>query len=103
MALDPATYVLPMHGRPFYNLHQRLQELILHHGERLALTLEAAKEPLTVVELLPIMFRRKLDFQQMQFAIGEALAHINHLVTRGDLWRIVEPGQPIRYRTRQAG
>jgi glyoxylase-like metal-dependent hydrolase (beta-lactamase superfamily II) len=98
-ALAPETFVMPMHGRPFYHLHARLDELIRHHGERLALTLDAAKDPITVVELLPIMFKRKLDFQQMQFAIGEALAHTNHLVTRGDLWRIVEPGQPIRYRT----
>jgi glyoxylase-like metal-dependent hydrolase (beta-lactamase superfamily II) len=96
--LDAETYVMPMHGRPFYNLHQRLDELIRHHGDRLAVTLDAAKEPITIVELLPIMFKRKLDFQQTQFAIGEALAHANHLVTRGDLRRIVEPGQPIRYR-----
>jgi glyoxylase-like metal-dependent hydrolase (beta-lactamase superfamily II) len=97
-ALDAETYVLPMHGRPFYNLHQRLDELVRHHGERLAVTLDAAREPITVAELLPVMFKRKLDFQQTQFAVGEALAHVNHLVTRGDLWRIVEPGQPIRYR-----
>ena len=98
-ALDPHTYVLPMHGRPFYRLHERLEELVRHHGERLALTIEACREPITVVELLPIMFKRKLDFQQMQFAIGEALAHVNHLVTLGDLDRIVEPGQPLRYQS----
>jgi glyoxylase-like metal-dependent hydrolase (beta-lactamase superfamily II) len=98
-ALDPVTYVLPMHGRPFYGLHERLEELVRHHGERLALTIEASRTPITVVELLPIMFKRKLDFQQMQFAIGEALAHVNHLVTLGDLQRIAEPGQPLRYQS----
>jgi hypothetical protein len=45
------------------------------------------------------MFKRKLDFQQTQFAIGEALAHLNHLVVLGDLERIVEPGQPLRFRS----
>lgn len=99
-ALDPETYVLPMHGRPFYRLHERLDELMRHHDERLAVTLEAAKEPITIVELLPILFKRELDFQQMQFAVGEAMAHANHLVTRGDLSRIAEPGKPILYRAR---
>jgi glyoxylase-like metal-dependent hydrolase (beta-lactamase superfamily II) len=98
-ALDAQTYVLPMHGRPFYRLHERLEELVRHHAERLALTVEACREPITVVELLPIMFKRKLDFQQTQFAIGEALAHVNHLVVLGDLDRIVEPGQPLRYQS----
>ena len=96
-ALDPETYVLPTHGRPFYRLHARLEELVRHHAERLALTVVACRTPITTVELLPIMFKRKLDFQQTQFAIGEALAHLNHLVVLGDLQRIAEPGQPLRY------
>lgn len=98
-ALDPETYVLPMHGRPFYRLHARLEELVRHHAERLALTVEACRTPITIVELLPIMFKRKLDFQQTQFAIGEALAHVNHLVVLGDLERIVEPRQPLRFQS----
>jgi glyoxylase-like metal-dependent hydrolase (beta-lactamase superfamily II) len=98
-ALDPETFVLPMHGRPFYRLHERLDELALHHDERLTLTAGACREPLTIVELLPIMFKRKLDFQQTQFAIGEALAHANHLVAQGRMERIAEPGQPLRFRT----
>jgi glyoxylase-like metal-dependent hydrolase (beta-lactamase superfamily II) len=98
-ALDPVAYVLPMHGRPFYGLHERLEELVRHHAERLALTVEACRTPITVIELLPIMFKRKLDFQQTQFAVGEALAHVNHLVVLGDLVRIAEPGQPLRYQS----
>ena len=34
MLLDAGTLVLPMHGRPFYRLHERLEELVRHHGER---------------------------------------------------------------------
>jgi glyoxylase-like metal-dependent hydrolase (beta-lactamase superfamily II) len=98
-ALDSGSFVLPMHGRPFYGLHARLEELIRHHAERLALTVDACRSPITVVELLPIMFKRKLDFQQTQFAIGEALAHVNHLVVLGDLNRIAEPGQPLRFQS----
>jgi glyoxylase-like metal-dependent hydrolase (beta-lactamase superfamily II) len=98
-ALDSSAYVLPMHGKPFYGLHERLEELVRHHAERLALTVEACRTPITVVELLPIMFKRKLDFQQTQFAVGEALAHVNHLVVLGDLARIAEPGQALRYQS----
>lgn len=97
--LHPESFVLPMHGRPFYRLHERLAELERHHDERLALTLSACWEPLTIVELMPIMFKRKLDLQQTQFAIGEALAHTNHLVTRGAMERIIEPNGLVRFRT----
>jgi glyoxylase-like metal-dependent hydrolase (beta-lactamase superfamily II) len=98
-ALDPETFVLPMHGKPFYRLHERLDELQRHHADRLQLTLDACREPTTIVELLPIMFKRKLDFQQTQFAVGEAMAHTNHLVTAGRMERIAVPGEPLRFRT----
>jgi len=102
-AIDPESLVLPMHGRPFYRLHERLDELIRHHDDRLGLTVKAAREPVTIVDLLPIMFKRKLDFQQTQFGVGEALAHVNHLVRRGALEKIAEPGQPSRYRATALG
>ena len=97
--LHPETLVLPMHGRAFRRLHMRLDQLVGHHADRLAVTLEACREPKTVVELLPVLFRRQLDFQQTQFAVGEAFAHTNHLVERGDLLRITAPNQPIRFQT----
>jgi glyoxylase-like metal-dependent hydrolase (beta-lactamase superfamily II) len=97
-AIAPEAFVLPMHGKPFYRLHDRLDEVARHHDERLDLTIEACREPLTVAQLLPIMFKRPLDLQQTQFAVGEALAHLNHLVTRGALTQIAEPGKPTLYR-----
>jgi glyoxylase-like metal-dependent hydrolase (beta-lactamase superfamily II) len=98
MAIAPEAFVLPMHGRPFYRLHERLDEVARHHRERLDLTIAACREPLTVARLLPLMFSRPLDLQQTQFAVGEALAHLNHLATNGALTRIAEPGKPTLYR-----
>jgi glyoxylase-like metal-dependent hydrolase (beta-lactamase superfamily II) len=96
-ALDPGALVLPMHGLPFYGLHERLTALASHHAERLEVTLDACREPRTIASLLPILFKRTLDFQQMQFAVGEALAHTNHLVSQGALARVAITGQPTRF------
>jgi hypothetical protein len=37
------------------------------------------------------MFRRPLDPHQLVFAVGEALAHLNHLLHRGSLIRMTSP------------
>ncbi len=86
-ALPEETLVLPSHGLPFYGLHRRLDDLVEHHEERLARTLQACAEPRTGAEIIPVLFRRQLDLHQLSFAIGEALAHLHFLVSRGELER----------------
>ena len=75
--------ILPSHDRPFYGLHDRLEALGEHHDERLTAAYDACDEPMTAADLIPFLFRRKLDRHQYGFAIGEALAHANYLVTDG--------------------
>jgi hypothetical protein len=41
---------------------------------------------------VPVLFRRPLDTQQMLFAMGEAIAHLNHLWHAGRLERSVTDG-----------
>jgi glyoxylase-like metal-dependent hydrolase (beta-lactamase superfamily II) len=78
--------VLPGHRRPFYGLRERAHELIAHHEERCELILEACGQgPQTIPQLVPLLFRRKLDAHQMSFAFAETLAHANRLVRRGEL------------------
>jgi len=78
--------VLPGHMRPFYGLHERARELIAHHELRCALILEACgRGPQSIPQLVPLLFRRKLDAHQMSFAFAETLAHANRLVRRGEL------------------
>jgi glyoxylase-like metal-dependent hydrolase (beta-lactamase superfamily II) len=78
--------VLPGHMRPFHGLHARAQELIAHHEARCGLILDACRRAEhSVIELVPLLFRRPLNPHQMGFAFAETLAHANRLVRRGEL------------------
>lgn len=98
--IPPDVLVLPSHRRPFYGLHERARQLDAHHAERCA-RIAAACRPAaqTCAQLIPVIFHRSLDSHQLGFAVGEALAHINHMVRAGVL--SVETGRdgiPV-YRT----
>ena len=81
-ALSPDTLVLPSHGLPFRGISLRVAQLRAHHDARLAElehAIAAAAGPVTAAQMIPVLFRRELDLQQRFFAIGEAIAHLNHL------------------------
>jgi hypothetical protein len=42
----------------------------------------------TAAEIVPVLFRRPLDVQQRYFAMGEAIAHLNHLWHKGRVERV---------------
>lgn len=82
--------VLPAHGEPFRGLHARLERLAgghLRSLERLRRAL--AKQPRRAVDTFPTLFVRKIggdaDPHLLQLATGESLAHLNHLVHRGEV------------------
>jgi glyoxylase-like metal-dependent hydrolase (beta-lactamase superfamily II) len=84
--LPEHTLVLPSHGRPFKGLHERIAQLTRHHDERFADTLAACRErPCSAADLLPVLFRRKLDLHQTTFAMGESIAHLHALAGTGQL------------------
>ena len=92
--------VLPGHGLPFYGLHTRIDELIEHHGQRCGDIATACRErALSVAEILPYVFPRELDAHQTSFAFGEVLAHVNHMLGRGELVLQTDAGDTDRYRT----
>jgi glyoxylase-like metal-dependent hydrolase (beta-lactamase superfamily II) len=97
-ALPEDTLVLPSHGRPFRGLHARVEQLRIHHAERCADLLAAcAEQPRSAADLLPVLFGRAIeDAHQTMFAMGEAIAHLNHLEKQRRLERTVENGI-IRY------
>ena len=97
--LDPATRVLPSHGQVFTGLHARIDALRAHHVERLQRVVAACSEPVTAADLLDVLFRRELDLHQLRFAMGEAIAHLNHLWHQGTLVR--ETGDDGRHRFRR--
>jgi glyoxylase-like metal-dependent hydrolase (beta-lactamase superfamily II) len=89
--------VLPSHGRPFVGVRFRCHELALHHQARLEAALVACAEPITAWDVMAVLCERTLDPHQTTFAIGEALAHLNHLVAEGTLRRDRRPREPDRY------
>ncbi len=98
-ALPPDTLVLPSHGMPFRGIALRVAELRAHHAARLR-ELEAAVHatgPSSAATIVPVLFRRELDLQQRFFAMGEAIAHLNHLWRRGRLKRVRTSDNRILY------
>src|SRR3546814_18928122 len=84
------TLTLCAHDRPFYGLHERLAQLREHHEERLQAAWEACDTPKHAIDMLPVLFRRKLDLHQQSFAIGEAVAHLHCLFHEGRLERVTD-------------
>jgi glyoxylase-like metal-dependent hydrolase (beta-lactamase superfamily II) len=81
-ALPASTLVLPSHGLPFRGAALRVAELRAHHQTRLGElddAIRASDSPRSAADLVPVLFRRELDLHQRFFAMGEAIAHLNHL------------------------
>src|SRR6201996_2291749 len=85
-ALPEDTLVLPAHGKPFRGLHERVRQLFAHHERHFDEVVAACRDqPCSAADLLPVLFRRKLDLHQTTFAMGEAIAHLHALVSLGRL------------------
>ncbi len=93
------TLVLPSHGKPFRGLAQRIVQLKAHHAERLEALQQAMQggTDITARDAIKIVFGREFDFHQLNFALGEALAHLHCLWYRGQVQRIQADGQ-VRFR-----
>lgn len=76
------TLVLPSHGSPYHGIRTRIEELREHHRRRLDATAEYLRQPRSAVELAKAMFPHIEGPDNIGFALGETLAHINHLVRK---------------------
>ncbi len=100
LALPADTLVLPSHGLPFRGIAPRVAALRTHHEERLSELVEAiaaAPAPVSAADVVPVLFRRPLDVQQRFFAMGEALAHLNHLWRGGRVRRLRSAAGAFRF------
>jgi glyoxylase-like metal-dependent hydrolase (beta-lactamase superfamily II) len=98
LALPANTLVLPSHGKPFTGLHIRIQQLHDHHSERLAEVMQACtNKPCSAADVLPVLFKRPLDFHQITFALGEAVAHLHALWHGGKLKRQMDTDGVYRF------
>jgi len=92
------TLVLPSHGKPFKGLHERIAQQHAHHAERLDEVLAACITPQSTTDILPVLFKRKLDLHQTTFAMGEAIAHLHALYFEGKLSRSLDADGIIRFK-----
>ncbi|MDQ3865191.1 MAG: MBL fold metallo-hydrolase, partial [Actinomycetota bacterium] len=89
--------VFPGHGPIFHDLDGRIDELILHHEERLSVMHEAfAGEQATPFEIACRVFPDELSAHQLRFALAETLAHLEYLTDAGRAERL--DGDVVRYR-----
>lgn len=79
--------VIPSHGKPFYNGHERVLELKQHHHERLEALYDIIRDGCTVYEACEGLFNKPLTIHETRFAIGETLAHLEYLRLNGDVER----------------
>jgi len=96
--LPADSLVLPAHNAPFTGLHRRLRYLIEHHEDHLLALEEACLERgQSAVELLPVLFKRKLDKHSLGLAVGECIAHLNYLLYRGQVERSLDDRGRYQY------
>ena len=96
--LDPAL-VLPGHGAPFEEGAERARIIARHHDRRLGSILQVVRhEAHTADEITDAIFGSTLLNFQRRLALGEALAHIAYLATRGELERIKGDDGTYRYK-----
>ncbi|MDJ0920931.1 MAG: MBL fold metallo-hydrolase [Henriciella sp.] len=84
-AVPAGVLVLPAHNEPFTGAHDRLDHLI--HGHEIALKRlkqRLGQAPRRVVDIFPAIFGRKIGEDLISMATGEALAHLNCLIRRGE-------------------
>ncbi len=91
--------VLPAHNEPFRGAHKRLRHLIDGHEvamERLKQRLAA--NPMTVLDTFVAIFGRKIEPDEVGMATGEAIAHLNCLIERGEVSAAARPDGVTLYR-----
>jgi glyoxylase-like metal-dependent hydrolase (beta-lactamase superfamily II) len=95
--LPEDTLVLPAHNDAFLGLHHRVDSLSHHHDKRLDALLEACATPQKAMDVLPVLFRRKLEGSHVVLAVSESLAHLHYLMGKGVVTRYLGEDGIYRY------
>jgi glyoxylase-like metal-dependent hydrolase (beta-lactamase superfamily II) len=98
--LDDSLLVLPAHGEPFRGLHARLDRLASGHERGLERLRRSLAEPKRAIDVFGALFARPIDSkgELLGMATGESLAHLNHLMARGEALREADADGVLRYR-----
>lgn len=80
---QPDHLVLPGHKLPFTGLALRLRQLAENHHGALARLLVHLATPRRAPECFGLLFQREIGPSTFDLALGETLAHLNHLCAQG--------------------
>lgn len=101
----PVTVPLPAHRQVHMDFQTRCQQLIAHHGTRCqeVLNILSSGDPITAWDVAAHMTWRirarnweEFPTPQKWFAVGEAMAHLDHLIAAGQVARWKD-GDLFRY------
>ncbi len=85
VALDPPV-THPAHGPTIARGAARARQILLHHERRLETVLEQLSDrPLTAWQVMEGVFRPHLNPLEQRLAFQETMAHLEHLVRRGEV------------------
>jgi len=91
--------ILPSHGMPYRGIRKRIGELRDHHRRRLEATAAFLREPKRALDLTRVMFPHVEGPDNIGFALGETLAHVNRLVRQGIVADVSPDNAGAVYRT----
>lgn len=89
--------VLPAHGKPFRGVMDRLDALISEHEAGLIKLHEACREPRRAVDVFAALFKGKITDNNRIMATGEAIAHLNYLIYKGEMSVEKDPNGVLWY------
>ena len=81
----PIRKVLPAHGPLFTDVQQRINEIVVHHENRLQLIERIVQRSQTAYDVCLHLFGDRLSVHNLRFAIAETLAHLEYLRIEGRL------------------
>ena len=92
--------VLPSHNEPFRGLHARLDYLARSQRQALDRLRRAIAEPKRAVDVFGELFGRPIGSEPnlLGMATGESIAHLNHLLQRGEAVKEVDAAGVAWYR-----
>jgi glyoxylase-like metal-dependent hydrolase (beta-lactamase superfamily II) len=83
--------VLPGHKLPFTGLPRRMAEMVDHHEQALSRLRAHLATPQIAPDCFSQLFKRPVTPATFGMALGETLAHLNCLLTRGLVTRTLTP------------
>lgn len=100
--LPENTLILPSHELPYTGLHTRIAQLRAHHETQFATLRRICATPITAFDATQQLFPHRRSKMDDMMALGECLAHLNHLCRRGEICCQVQEDGVWLYQTHRS-